>query len=59
MTCKLPTVPEEQTQNTGWNYSELDLISSAANIPVGLNVSRSNVLHIYLKNKCFQFLLKY
>ncbi|XP_044267723.1 uncharacterized protein LOC123013335 isoform X2 [Tribolium madens] len=32
MSCKLPTVPEEQTQNTTWNYSELDLMQSSSNL---------------------------
>ncbi|KAJ3633872.1 hypothetical protein MTP99_010791 [Tenebrio molitor] len=32
MTCKLPTVPEEQTSNTTWNYSELDLMPSGSNL---------------------------
>jgi MAX-like protein X len=34
MTCKLPTVPEEQTSNTTWNYSELDLMPSGSNLQV-------------------------
>lgn len=34
MACKLPTVPEEQPQNSAWNYSELELMSSGSNLQV-------------------------
>ncbi|XP_063902897.1 MLX-interacting protein isoform X3 [Zophobas morio] len=47
MTCKLPTVPEEQAQNAAWNYSELDLISSGSNLQVNALQNATPVVSQY------------
>ncbi|XP_008200427.3 carbohydrate-responsive element-binding protein isoform X2 [Tribolium castaneum] len=48
MTCKLPTVPEEQTQNTTtWSYPELDLMQSSPNLQMNTVQNQPQVISQY------------